>query len=436
MRRGDLSRGCGSCADEEPEASEAPYRRQFDDLDATAAWPSMIGFYLSNRCNLQCVQCNGESSSAIRSLREKRPPLTGVYGEQFFEDLAAFLPHLRRAVIAGGEPLLAPETLRLADMLIEHAPDVRCTLVTNGTVWNDRVEHILQRLNCSVVVSIDAATAETFEAIRVGASFPRVLDHLEHFVSATTARGTVTSINHCLMPQNHREFPDLLLFAEDLGLAVDVSVVREPASHSLAALPADDLAAVVAGLEARDRELRDRLELNLRTWLTELERLRSWARAASAAGGRLLGRSPHRILMFERRGYGQHDAEAARGRLLELGNGSPVHELRIRPGDVVTEVPAGLAQQFGPAARGLAGSSVLSVQQVLVERLGPMLSWDVVHEDADRSDAVGRFTAHDVHVSMCAERDGDGWASHVTMLLVVVGRDSHPTASGDAQMNG
>ena len=78
---------------------------------AGVGWPKHIEFALSNTCNLQCVQCSGELSSAIRAQREHRPPLRSPYGDAFFDEIQEFLPaprgghlHRRRAVPHAGGP--------------------------------------------------------------------------------------------------------------------------------------------------------------------------------------------------------------------------------------------------------------------------------------------------------------------------------------------
>lgn len=54
-------------------------------------WPRQMEFSVSNTCNLQCVMCNGEWSSSIRSQREGLPPLPKVYDDAFFDGLRDFL---------------------------------------------------------------------------------------------------------------------------------------------------------------------------------------------------------------------------------------------------------------------------------------------------------------------------------------------------------
>lgn len=100
-------------------------------------------FNLSNACNLQCIQCNGDLSSSIRIHRERRAPLAKV--RRRLEDLAALLPP-DEAQFAGGEPFLGVENFRAWELIAEVSPSLGCTVVTNATQWNRRVERVLEQL--------------------------------------------------------------------------------------------------------------------------------------------------------------------------------------------------------------------------------------------------------------------------------------------------
>ncbi|OWY62851.1 hypothetical protein B7486_56205, partial [cyanobacterium TDX16] len=187
VAEGDLSVGCGFCEWAVRAGDDAAaYARRFDDDEVAeqAGQPTRIEIAPSNTCNLQCTMCNGEWSSSIRSQREHLPPLPKRYGDAFFEQIEPWLPALRQVDVFGGEPFLARESLRLLELLADQAPHVRGLVTTNGTIWNDRVERLLRDLDLSVTVSVDGATRETYESIRVGADWDVLQDHLGRFLEA------------------------------------------------------------------------------------------------------------------------------------------------------------------------------------------------------------------------------------------------------------
>jgi MoaA/NifB/PqqE/SkfB family radical SAM enzyme len=248
--------------------------------EAHPRWPKVMEFALSNECNLECVMCTGESSSRIRARRERLPPLPDVYGEQFYADLRKYLPHLAVAKFLGGEPFLIRGNHRIWDMMIEDGLQTPCMITTNGTWLDARVERVLESLPASIFLSIDGATKETVEAIRVGASFELLMEHTRRFIETTRRRGTTFRFIHSMVRRNWSEFPEFLLFAESLGVPTDVCTVVNPPQHSIYTWPPEKLRGIVANYEARDAELSRRLALNLPVWRSTLTSLQKHATEA------------------------------------------------------------------------------------------------------------------------------------------------------------
>lgn len=272
----DFSLGCQGCGDPRSlglrSQTLAPDYDHFE-LPTAVTWPQHIEFALSNTCNLQCVQCDGELSSAIRAQREHRPPLRSPYGEAFFDELSAFLPHLRAATFIGGEPFLMREARRVWDLLLELERPPEVWVTTNGTVWDDRVERYVHGLRMGVSMSIDGISPETIAGIRVGADPHEILANRDRFLAATRSYGRGFKLNYCVMPQNWQEFLPFLLEADRLGVRVYAARVQRPAEHSLFELPTVQLAEVVAGLADQGAGRADELGLNRDVWegtVTEL----------------------------------------------------------------------------------------------------------------------------------------------------------------------
>lgn len=287
LRANDYSEGCGFCQWQVDQGDDQiVFARIFDEHpvdDEDPEWPVQMEFSMTNSCNLQCIMCNGDWSSSIRTHREHRAPLPDVYGDAFFEELAEFLPHLRKTNFLGGEPFLGKEPLRVLGMLaeLEHPPDVAVT--TNGTQWSPRIEEICERLPISFVVSLDGITEETYESIRVGADFDRVMANLDRFSSYSRRHGTMVSLAHCLMQPNWREFSRLLRFAEDRGFAVGMNEVLFPVELSLFQLPPVELREVVEAMERDDGGIAASLDRLRPVWDGQLAALRH--RLATLEGG-------------------------------------------------------------------------------------------------------------------------------------------------------
>lgn len=422
---GDFSVGCQRCGAEiAQEGREVSYAAIHDewshhltDDPASGAWPVRFEFNLSNSCNLQCIQCDGESSSMIRLHREGRPPLPAVYGDQFFDDLLEFLPHLDRIVFAGGEPFLAAENFRVWDLIAEHAPHIDCMVVTNATQRTPRIEALLERLRFSFVFSLDGITAPTYEAIRIGSDFEQVMANVDHFTAYTRRVGTTASVNHCLMPQNAHEFGDLLVWAEERGLFVNVSVVRTPAHASIARLPLPEIEHISTLLESQDADVRARLSLNLGTWDGERARVRSWADGQGEAAP-----ESHTVMFFRCQGDGPVDDVAARAELADLAVDGDVHRFAIGSDDRVRWVDA----RFAPDLDELVGRSYQDLTGSVTAAFGEMHHYEVVATSDDRIDAHATFGTTPARITYVPMRNDAGWADDVHLLLAFVPNSAEP----------
>lgn len=276
LRADDFSYGCFVCkwaiAQRRPDTLVDLYEGFAVDGEAPA-WPRSMAFALSNACNLQCVQCGGEFSSSIRAHREHLPALPAVYGDDFFAQLAPFLPHLDHTRFLGGEPFMAAENHRLWDLLARLGRPPTIDVITNATRLDERTRQVLERLPMAVTVSLDGASPEVFEAIRVGADHAEVMANVAWLRRYTQDHGTGFGINFCLMAQNWHELPEMLLLGEALGCWVSVIGVHDD-GFSVQKLPLDALDEVVTTLERRDAALTPRLRHNREVWHREVTALR------------------------------------------------------------------------------------------------------------------------------------------------------------------
>jgi MoaA/NifB/PqqE/SkfB family radical SAM enzyme len=393
MERHDLDLGCDFCKwpveDGRPDLAFSRWFEEFADADDEPAWPRQLEFSVSNTCNLQCIQCNGEWSSSIRSQREGLPPLPKRYDDAFFEDLRAFLPHLERAKFLGGEPFLAAETLRIMELMVEEGATARAHVTTNGTQWSPRVERILDLLPIDIALSLDAATPATYESIRVGSSWATVQANLDRFQDHAARTGAHVSVTYCLMTRNWHEFADFCLMADERGLSCDVNTVTQPDELSLYHLPVGALEEVVAGLEAADREHGATFGWSRPTWTGELDRLRRHLAdrqtGAAVTGVDLHDESPVLVRPFARK-RGRAEAPAAVASPAEPWADDladlDVTEVRFDGDGVITSVISPGVAGVDPAVLlGRRGDELL---HLLGEHVGPITTVETEHQLGDQ----------------------------------------------------
>lgn len=416
---GRLPNSCGACAAElEIMSRSASYPAQFDfwadrlDVGRETQWPLRIEFDLSNVCNLQCQQCHGDLSSSIRIHRERRPALPKVYGDEFFEDLAQFLPHLRSAGFAGGEPFMAAETHRVWDLLAEVSPGLECTIVTNGTQWNKRVESVLERFCVQPVISLDGLTRGTYESIRVGADHAAVMANLDRFVAYADRVGTTVNLNFCLMPQNVHEFPDLLIFAEERGIYVNALIVLNPVANSLAQVPGPVLVETMAMMANRAPEMQRRLKINAEPWASTVERMASWLNDDPNAPNTAWSNRIPMILQFDRQGVGPVDDVDIRTELRAKASDGMVRTVSIGQDQRARGWTQELAEALGFTVGELEGEPITVFT-------GKAEVHQVVADGGDRYEARFDMPGRDVAVVMAPIRDEHGWADEVRVHFAI-----------------
>ena len=373
LQRWDLTVACVSCRwhleHGRYDADIAVYDRYpVSSLDPAS--PYMMQFALSNRCNLGCVMCNAELSSVLRS-KAGLAPLPKRYGDQFFDDLEPMVGGLGLVKFAGGEPFLVPEHRRVWALLDRLETPPHMLVTTNGTIWTETVEWVLDRFSVDITVSVDAATPETYAGIRRGGDFATVMSNVERFHRRCVAKGTTLTLGFCLMNRNWFELGSFLLRAERFESLVAVNVVSDD-GLALHDLPSDELRAVAEAWAEQDGQLAPKLALNAEVWATQRRQLdtvlaeRS-ARATAASRqpkpvpGQLFSARPSaseartarpmsRITVgrTRKRREAQTSPDAGiavqRDRLMRWSGGGPVAEIVFDADGFVRHVPSALAR--------------------------------------------------------------------------------------------
>lgn len=134
--------------------------------------PVCLYLETTNRCNLLCTTCP-------RTYEELEPPADMSW--ELFTSIVDQIPDLERCVLHGiGEPMLVPNLDRMVRYLKDRGTYVLFN--TNGTVLNEKngramIEAGLDELR----VSLDAANATSYRAIRGKNYFDRILKNVRAF---------------------------------------------------------------------------------------------------------------------------------------------------------------------------------------------------------------------------------------------------------------
>jgi MoaA/NifB/PqqE/SkfB family radical SAM enzyme len=152
-------------------------RRYFESAGqrrGTTALRKPVCVYLetTNRCNLLCTTCP-------RTYEELEPPADMSW--ELFTSIVDQLPGIERAVLHGvGEPMLVKHLPRMVRRLKERGTYVLFN--TNGTVLNERNGRALIDAGLDELrVSLDAANAKSYLAVRGKDYFGRILRNVRAF---------------------------------------------------------------------------------------------------------------------------------------------------------------------------------------------------------------------------------------------------------------
>ena len=167
----------------------------------------------SNKCNLKCIMCSEMFSSQFEQVDTYKQD--SIYNDNFYDEIAEYIPNLKELICIGGEPFLINEYYKLWDKVVETNPQCKISVVTNGTILNDKIKEIVEHANFNINLSFEATTKETYEAIRRNANFESVLKNMEYFGSLMKKQGKTLNIPACTLIKNRLEIPDLVRFCNE-----------------------------------------------------------------------------------------------------------------------------------------------------------------------------------------------------------------------------
>ena len=159
------------------------YRKQWHNAQQYKIRPNFpihIDFELSYRCNLKCIMC------PYGDLEFKHPPYKGqkldvkMIRKILKDGVSQGLSSVRFSVL--NEPLLE----KSLGELIRYAKDIGIIdifITTNGILLSEqKSRELIEAGLIHLMISLDAATPETYTLIRRGGNYERVLANIEDFL--------------------------------------------------------------------------------------------------------------------------------------------------------------------------------------------------------------------------------------------------------------
>ena len=295
IRDNNLEEGCRMCKLQLESANYAGFKAKLYDQYASGIshqansflkkilgsqkleMPKVMEFELENTCNLECIMCNGDFSSSIRKNREKRPALQSPYNKGFVDQLVEFMPSLTDMKFLGGEPFMIDIYYDIWDQVVQVNPNIKIHITTNATMLNSRTKKLLEGMKAGINVSIDSVNKETYEKIRVGASFERVMDNVNWLIDYTQRKNMYIWFSICPMVINRYEMPDIIEFANERKIGIFFNTVWWPEEQSLRFMSYDQLDELIRYYESRLPQRRTNIEkINFDYFIGFINQLKFW----------------------------------------------------------------------------------------------------------------------------------------------------------------
>jgi len=175
--------------------------------------PRSIQIECTTRCNLKCTMCEiaywSEAGGDLSVADLKR--------------MIDHLPNLKRVDLTGvGEALMNRSFLTMLEWLKS-----RCLYITlndNFTMLTDEAARRIIELGVEqVFLSLDGASKQTYEKIRQGANFEKVIANAKRLIAMKTLMGKKLpeiKINTVVSSDNYHEIPEIVSLAHNLGIGM------------------------------------------------------------------------------------------------------------------------------------------------------------------------------------------------------------------------
>jgi MoaA/NifB/PqqE/SkfB family radical SAM enzyme len=227
--------------------------------------PEQVKIETTTRCNLACRFC-GHTWGAARNLGIEHLPEGENFDKEFlracarsgkhlsredFQRIADQFPCMTRLDIQGmGEPLLNPNFSDILDF--GRKRDVEIQFFTNATLLTlELARKIVTSHVSEISISLDGTTAGTYEMIRPGAVFQKVVDNIHTLCEVKKqkkAEKPIVRIAMVVTSFNMHQLPHLVELASQLGADQVVATQFKCISPDLASWTCDPIE-LAAGIE-------------------------------------------------------------------------------------------------------------------------------------------------------------------------------------------
>jgi molybdenum cofactor biosynthesis enzyme MoaA len=229
--------GCSACWKQEDDGFISLRQRNANEykilrVDVNERKITNVEIGLSNQCNLTCLMCDENSSSAILAENVKlginlRSQTDFKWHDQGYHNLQELLMQAPRLVnIRGGEPFYIKKLLELIENIPEdRARTMALHITTNATTWTTRWYEALKKFKLiRFMFSVDA-TGELYEYMRFPGQWETVQSNIDDICKLPNAKFLV----HCVVQNlNIGSLGHLIDWCKDRALWLNFDLLDRP----------------------------------------------------------------------------------------------------------------------------------------------------------------------------------------------------------------
>lgn len=175
--------------------------------------PSSLNLMMVDSCNAQCIMCGKDYQSC------------GSMEYLSLEEMKILCDHLDMSQVVdiiyggGGEPFLNPELASIAEYINGKYPAIQHTVISNFIQWKEKAVSSMLEHYVHFLVSVNAASRETYKEITGVDAYDAVVRHLENLIRLRRDKDVSVhvALSMILMRQNIEELGDFIALAADLG---------------------------------------------------------------------------------------------------------------------------------------------------------------------------------------------------------------------------
>ena len=194
-----------------------PFLNEFEP-DYTAEYPKKVEFSYDRHCNVRCIFCRNKADKEEEEYNRQKEKRI----EENFDRI--FTPIIQKAEFvelnSAGELFASRHSIEIVKKVIKINPDITFGIISNGILFTKEMTEQLDLQNrlTSVIISVHAATENTYNKLVERGNFKAVINNIKYLSSLKKEKGMLNNLqlNFVVTAINYKEMKDFVKFAKEM----------------------------------------------------------------------------------------------------------------------------------------------------------------------------------------------------------------------------